>query len=71
MAEIEIGTVVPCLVTNWGGVHEATAKRVAGLWNSGKPYWFVTVFMARGKGGKDLYPVHANFKNECDSFVLI
>lgn len=64
MAEIEIGTVVPCLAACWFGTHEATAERVA-------DGWLVTVIMARGKGGKELYPVSRVFKAECESFVLL
>lgn len=64
MTEIEVGTVVPCLVACWFSLHEATAER--------RPNgWWVTVIMARGKGGKELYPVSKFFEQECDSFVLL
>lgn len=69
MKVYEIGSVHPCLVTNWGGVHEATAKRCIDVQNN--PFWLVYLPSSRGKGGKEAYMVTGIEHEENEGFVLV
>jgi hypothetical protein len=65
---IAIGEPRQCLVTSWGCVREAVAQQFQrGL----ETYWSITLMQARGKGGKDVYPVVGIKKHEDEDFVLI
>lgn len=63
--------VRPCLVSNYGGCTEGTAKKIQAGAKWEESFWFIQFPASRGKGGKETFTISGIKHEEDASFVLL